>query len=427
MSMTLAASAVALACCSVSPVAEAAADERFVDVIVRMKSHQDGNAAGNKARAQGLALGHGAQVKHSYGTVLTGFAARIPEARLKQLQADPNVASVEFDRPVKMSPKPGGGGGGGSANQVTPWGISRIGSPTSGGSGVHVFVLDTGIDADHADLVANLSSNSADHFAAVSCKGKCNKTWDDDQGHGTHVAGSIAAANNSIDVIGVAPNATLHAVKVLDSRGSGAFSGIIAGIDFTANWAESNNQVVVANLSLGGGGTKSGSCNNGSFTGNDSFHEAFCRGAAKGVVFVVAAGNDGDDAANHTPAAYDDAVITVSATSSADNWPSWSNYGTKSASWTSRNSAPVGIAAPGVSILSTAKGGGTTTMSGTSMASPHVAGAAALYLDSHSVSRNFNAFLTLRSALLNSAESTSGFSNTSGNPHSEDFLKANGL
>lgn len=424
ISVTLTAAAVAVAVSGFN--AQAHANERLLDVIVTLKNHQNHNAMGNKSRAQGLALGHGANVKHTYGTVLTGFSASIPEGRLKHLQQDANVASVEFDKPVQMyKGKPGGGGG--STPQVVPWGVSRIGSPSAGGAGVHVFVLDTGIDSDHADLSGNISSNSGDHFAAVNCKGRCGQSWDDDQGHGTHVAGSIGAVNNGIDVIGVAPNVTLHAVKVLNSQGSGAFSGIIAGIDFTANWAEANNQVVVANLSLGGSGSKTGNCTNGTFTGSDSFHEAFCRGASKGVVFVVAAGNDGDDAANHTPAAYDDSVITVSATSSTDNWPSWSNYGTRSANWTPINSAPVAIAAPGVSILSTAKGGGTTTMSGTSMASPHVAGAAALYLDSHAVNRNFNAFSTVRAALLNSAESTSGFSNTSGKPHSENFLKANGL
>ena len=144
-------------------------------------------------------------------------------------------------------------------------------------------------------------------------------------------------------------------------------------------------------------------------------------------MFAVAAGNDGGDAMNATPAAYDDAVITVSATSISDDWPSWSNYGDNSASWTSHNSAPVGIDDPGVSIPSTWNNGGTNTISGTSMASPHVAGGLALILASTNQSLNGSAFENARSIMLGSDESTSSFSNSSGNPHDEDFLDASSL
>lgn len=404
--------------------------DRFVDVIVSLKA-SDGPAAAatNRARAAQVAQAHGLAAKHTYGAVFSGFAARVPEARLEALRSDPSVASVSHDgRATAFGPPcwvtgtcDGDGGG-----QTLPWGVDRIDADLNSntGSGVHVYIIDTGIDADHADLQANLGNG----FAAVDCSGGgCLTTWDDDHGHGTHVAGTVGAIDNDIDVIGVAPGVTLHAVKVLDKRGSGSFSGIIAGVDWVAQETASLGTATVANMSLGGGGSKSGECTSSGFTGDDNFHKAMCNAKNAGVVFAVAAGNDGADAAGSVPAAYDDAVVTVSATAEGDDWPSWSNWGDNSASWTPHNSAPVAIAAPGVSVLSTARGGGTTTFSGTSMASPHVAGGLALFLASNPQSTSGSAFSNARSALLNADESTDGFSNTSGNPHDEDFLDAQSL
>lgn len=422
--------------------AVAQGNDRFVDVIVSLDvDHRLQAASANRAMAAEVAGGHGVAANRTFGNVFSGFSARVPEARLDALKNDPLVASVTIDQPVwafqscKSPNTPpceddgggddGGDGDGGTSNQTVPWGISRIGADTNAntGAGTHVYIIDTGIDATHPDLQGNLGNG----FAAVGCKGGgCSANWDDDNGHGTHVAGTVGAIDNDEQVVGVAPAVTLHAVKVLDKRGSGSFSGIIEGIDWVAGEAASLGTAVVANMSLGGSGSKTGSCDNGSFSGDDNLHLAICNAAAAGVVFAVAAGNSGADAAGAVPAAYDDAVISVSATNSSDDWASWSNYGDDSAGWTSNNSAPVAIAAPGVDILSTWNDGGTNTISGTSMSSPHVAGAAALYITSNSQS-GFSAFTNTRQALLSTAESTAGFSNTSGNPHDEDFVDAGAL
>ena len=405
--------------------------DRFVDVIVSLKDASSPSMhASNRAAAADFARGFGVSPRFTYGAVMSGFAASVPESRLEALRNHPRVQSVTIDAPVRAFAPPchvtGTCGGGGGDGQTIPWGIDRIGATGNAntGAGVHVYVIDTGIDADHADLAANISNG----FAAESCKGgSCMADWDDDHGHGTHVAGTVGALDNDIDVVGVAPEVTLHAVKVLNKRGSGSRSGVIAGIDWVTSQAVAMGQPVVANMSLGGSGSKTGTCTSSGFTGSDDYHRALCNARNAGVVMAVAAGNESADAEGSVPAAYDDAVITVSATSEGDDWAGFSNWGDNSASYMSSNSAPVSIAAPGAGILSLSTGGGTTTMSGTSMASPHVAGALALIMASSSQSADGSAFENLRSTLLNAAEDTSSFSNTSGYPHDEDFLDAGSL
>lgn len=411
---------------------------RFLDVIVALDpAFAPGGHAANRAQAARIARGLGIAPEFTYGTALFGFAARIPEGRLAALEHDPRVLYVNPDKlvsvplprtaappwctPDSSHPACQPDDGGGSSGQVVPWGITRIGADaTSGtGAGTHVYVIDTGIDVDHPDLQGNLGIG----YAAVACKGGCLTSWDDDHGHGTHVAGTIGALDNSIGVVGVAPGVTLHAVKVLGKNGSGRDSGVIAGIDWVANRVGAAGQAAVANMSLGGPGQRTGNCTEAGFLGEDAYHAALCNASRVGVLFAVAAGNDGADAEFAVPAAYDDTVITASATTQDDDWPSWSNWG-NGTSFEIDPPAPVAIAAPGVSILSLGRGGGTATKSGTSMAAPHVAGTLALFLENNPQAPDFSALTNARAALLNAAEPSDSFDNMSGHLHDEDFLDA---
>jgi len=232
-------------------------------------------------------------------------------------------------------------------SEVLPWGVDRIDADlvwgTTTGDPIKVAIVDTGIDVKHPDLIDNLKGG-------VSAVGYTS-SYNDDNGHGTHVAGIAAAIDNEIGVIGVGPKIDLYAVKVLNRRGSGYLSDVIEGLD----WAISNGMQVV-NMSLG--------------TASNVllFQEAVQRVNAAGIVQVAAAGNN--YGAVIYPAAYSE-VIAVSATDSSDAIASWSSRGPE-----------IDLAAPGVSIYSTYKGQTYKTLSGTSMAAPHVAGTAALVLNS---------------------------------------------
>lgn len=410
-----------------STTAMAAKSDVKYDVIVKL--NPDLAVAGhenNKNNAKNLAAGLGVgAVKHAYGSAYFGFAASVTEGRLNALRNNPKVAAVEFDGEKTVNMKPGNGGGS-SDPQVMPWGIERTGADTNSneGAGVHVYILDTGLDSDHPDLAANIGNG----MAFERCKGGgCGTNWDDDHGHGTHVGGTVGAIDNNIGVVGMAAEVTLHAGKICNSRGSCPNSGTIAALDWVTSEITARGEAAVVNMSIGGSGSVTGTCTNNGFSGNDAYHEAICNARNAGAVVVVAAGNSSANAANYTPAGYSDTVITVSSAKEGDDWNSFSNWGNASASWTSNNSAPIAIAAPGGTVLSLGVGGGVATMSGTSMASPHVAGAAALYLSSNPQPNDGNAFLNTRAALLQSAESTANFNNTTGDPHSEDFLDAGNL
>lgn len=316
---------------------------------------------------------HGAAVSHVYSRALHGYAARMSPHAAARIAADTRVAGVEADLPVSIARKPGTPPP--QPAQTVPTGIRRINAVSTSTVDVDVAVIDTGIQPDHPDLNV---------VGGKNCQ--TGTSWADGHGHGTHVAGTIAARHNDIGVVGVAPGARLWAVRVLNNQGSGTTSSVLCGIDWVASMS---GTIEVANMSLGGSGSDPVDGQVGNCATGNAYHDSVCRAVAVGVTFVVAAGNSAADAATSVPAAFDD-VITVSALADSDGltgggtWrgtcrsdqedtlADFSNYG-----------ADVDLIAPGVCILSTYTGSGYATMSGTSMASPHVAGAAALYKATH--------------------------------------------
>ena len=287
----------------------------------------------------------GAEDAIVFENVLPGFAARLDAQELAELEADDRVAYIEPDRMMVLKRPGTGGGGGGGSTQVTPYGITRVnGGVASNG---RACVIDSGVDLNHPDL--NVDAGASRTFIT---SGRDSRNADDRNGHGTHVAGTIGALNNSTGVIGVAAGATIVGVKVLDGTGSGSYSGVIAGVDYVGSGAPN---CAVANMSLGG-------------PVSQALDDAVLAAAANGIVFALAAGNESDDARNHSPAraggvSASDNVYAISAINSSDVFASFSNYG-----------PAVEYAAPGVAINSTWMGGGYNTISGTSMASPHAAG-----------------------------------------------------
>ncbi|PEN11400.1 peptidase S8 [Longibacter salinarum] len=292
-------------------------------------------------------LGKSGQLGAVYSNALDGFVARgLSDAQVEQIESDPRVDYVEKDRVVQLAPPDGkgpGGDDGGSTGQVTPYGTTRVGGPADG-TGLTAWVIDSGVDLDHPDLNVD-ASRSATFFA----KGKDSKSADDGNGHGSHVAGTIGALNNDIGTVGVAAGATIVGVKVLDSRGSGSYSVVIDGVDYVAANASAGD---VANLSLGG-------------PTSDALDTAVKNLADQGVLVALAAGNSGEDANLSSPSRVEyPGVYTVSAMDDTDSFASFSNFG----------NPPIEFASPGVDVESTYKDGGYATLSGTSMASPHLAG-----------------------------------------------------
>lgn len=347
---------------------------------------KDSTAPGQVAREHSQQ--HGAAVGHVYRYALKGYSAQMSPTAAARIADDRRVLFVQEDGVAfanapgdKGKPKPPDEPVDDTNTTTTvelPTGIDRIdaeSSPTAAIDGVEnsvnvdVAVIDTGVDLDHTDLNVNTAG-------AKNCAS--GRSADDGNGHGTHVAGTIGGLDDGVGVVGVAPGARIWPVRVLNNNGSGSYSAIICGIDFvTAN----AGKIEVANMSLGGSGSDDRNCG---ASNNDAMHAAICESVSAGVTYVVAAGNSAENAAGHVPASYDE-VITVSAladfnglpgggapatcrTDVDDTFANFSNYG-----------ADVDIIAPGVCITSTWKGGGYDTISGTSMASPHVAGGAALY------------------------------------------------
>lgn len=298
-------------------------------------------------------------VENRYSNVFVGFSAKLDDSQLNRLKSDSRIDYIEQDKIVTLAPPcgtprggpcdpddgdgdDGGGddGGGDSGDAVVPWGIDRVGGAvTYTGSNVS-WVIDTGIQLDHPDLNVDASRG----FTAFT-SGPDSNSPDDRNGHGTHVAGTIGAYNN---IVGVASGVVQVPVKVLDRRGSGSVSGVISGVDYVAANANAGD---VANMSLGGGTSQ-------------ALDDAVIAAADKGILFSIAAGNSGAPASNSSPARVDHPnTWTIAASDINDNFASFSNYG-----------PPTSFAAPGVNVESTWTGSGYRTISGTSMAAPHVAG-----------------------------------------------------
>jgi subtilisin family serine protease len=286
-------------------------------------------------------------IQFTYAVAVKGIAVKLSASDLEKLRNNTDVLSIESDKVIALGPieaeggKPGGGTTPPPA-QSTPWGITRVGGAVDG-TGKTAWIIDTGIDFTHPDLLVDQARSKS--FLTGSPSALSPK---DENGHGTHVAGTIAALNNTIGVVGVAPGAKVVSVRVLGKTGSGSTSGVIAGIDYVAqNGVEGD----VANMSLGGGVSS-------------TLDNAVINAASLGVKFALAAGNETDDAVNHSPARVNGSnIYTVSAIDVNNVFAYFSNYG-----------AAVDFAAPGVAIKSCWKGGAYNTISGTSMATPHVAG-----------------------------------------------------
>ncbi len=328
-------------------------DETPVRVIVVFKDKVD----------EDLVKDNGGKVDHKMA-YLEGVVAELKPKDVAKLKKSDKVASVSEDAVAYAVGDADGDGKGGKPGggkpaptqpeEVLPWGVDRIDADqawsAATGSGINVAIIDTGIDSDHPDLKDNVKGGT--NFVMI--RGTVDPTkWEDDNGHGTHCAGIVAAVDNDIGVIGVAPGASLYAVKALNKQGSGYYSDIIDGI----YWAVNNGMDVIS-MSLSGSADV------------QELEDACDAAKGAGIVVVAAAGNDGSSV--DYPAAYD-SVIAVGATSQSDGRASWSNYGYE-----------LDLVAPGVSIISTYKGDTYKTLSGTSMACPHVAGTAALVLEAMS-------------------------------------------
>ncbi len=280
------------------------------------------------------------KIKSVYTFALDGFVANLTDDEVEMLRKDPRVKSIDQDRLVTLK-KPRGGGGGGSATQQIPYGITRVGG-AGDGTGKTAWVLDTGIDLDHEDL-------NVDVARSVSFTGDNNPN--DVDGHGTHVAGTIAAIDNNIGVVGVAAGASVVACKVLGDDGTGAFSWTVQALDYVRAVGSNGD---VANMSLGP---------QSRFIDSATDNATAALGAS-GIKVAIAAGNSYDDCSFYSPARTNQAnVFTISGIGEGDVVYWFSNYG-----------SPVDYAAPGVNVLSTTPGNTYASFSGTSMASPHAAG-----------------------------------------------------
>ncbi len=277
-------------------------------------------------------------VTHVYYSAFEGFAGELSDSAVKALERDPVIESVERDYFVSLGQKSDKNSSEVST-QINPWGVRRVGKGTA--SGNTAWILDTGIDPEHPDL-------NVDQQRSVSFV--CSENGlNDRNGHGTHVAGIIGAIDNDYGVVGVAPGNVLVSVKIMDGNGDGTVSNVMEGLDYVYRYARKGD---VVNMSLSGG------------VSNTLDQLVRKIASEKNIYFAIAAGNESQNACTLSPQRVSHAnVFTVSAMDSTDSFASFSNYG-----------SCVDFCAPGVKIISTYPGGNYAYLSGTSMASPHIAG-----------------------------------------------------
>jgi hypothetical protein len=418
-------SALLVALTVLAPVLPAtAADGPPEPVIVLL--HEPGDGRGKpedakrevEAALERLRRSEGVRPTHSYHHALRGFAAEMTPGQVRRLERDPSVEAVIPDSVVEL------------AAQTIPAGIRRVGAvaaPATRIDGVDggghridadVAIIDTGIQSNHPDLNV---------VGGYNCASSNTADWADKQGHGTHVAGIVGALDNGSGVVGTAPGVRLWSVRVFDANAFSRISWIVCGIDWVTGQRDAADpdgaRIEVVNMSLRDEGGDDGNCG---FTTPDAEHRAICRSVAGGTTYVVAAGNDDGSATRWRPASYNE-VITVSAIADYDgrpgglSSPTCTAFGVRDGDDTFANFSNYGfdvdITAPGVCVRSTLRGSSYGVVSGTSMASPHVAGAAAVYKALHPT----DAPTTVRAALI-AAGSAAWNQGTDPDSHHEPLL-----
>ncbi len=315
---------------SSEPATKATAAQSYSDKVTAL---QQGSAA--LLAQYGVAP---SAIKQSYVIGVQGIAVTLNEEQLTKLKSDPNIQAIEPDQVIKLDVSPGKTTED-SSGQTIPWGVARVGyGPAVGKT---VWIIDSGVDMTHPDLTVD----------ATRCKSFLGDSTSaqDQNGHGTHVAGIIAANNNSIGVVGVAAGATVVALRTLDANGMGTMSNIIAAVDWVAGHAKQGD---VVNLSVGG-------------LASGSLDGAVYLTSTLGIFFAIASGNQASSATDYSPARVNgENIYTVAAMDVNDMWASFSNYGMP----------PIDYCTPGVNIYSAYLNGGYATLTGTSMAAPHMAG-----------------------------------------------------
>jgi len=348
------------------------ADER---VIVVLAADADAAAEASAARDAGIT------VERTYRTAVRAFSATVSPEEERLLATDPQVVAIVPDERIT--------GDDTLAGETLPTGVSRVFGQQSAVAQIDgidtrvdadVAIFDTGIDPTHADLAV---------AGGYNCTSSNRADWIDEYGHGTHVAGTVAALDNGVGVVGVAPGARLWAVRILDEKGEGYLSWWLCGLDWIAAQADPANPsrplIEAVNMSVTRWGRDDGSCGT---VNADLLHQAICRVVARGITVVAAAANDSGPASYRVPAAYNE-VITVSALADTDGLPgglgaklclSWGGYDIDDTYADFSNyGGDVDLIAPGKCIMATKRGQAYGYSSGTSMAAPHVTGAVALY------------------------------------------------